>query len=146
MTIEPAAICSGEKVKWGGTHLILVWHCKCAFDKKKKCKFAFCKFCMDGIVKDKEEGEEKGKPKRSARVQLAMDKTKGRGGGAVTESVSAMELDEEEGEECGDHTLGHLFNKRIMSTEASYFGRNQKIKRMWPDTVGGVERSFEGGM
>ena len=55
-----------------------------------------------------------------------MDNNKGRGGGAITESVSAMELDEEEGEECGDHTLGYLLNKRIMSTDASHFGKNQK--------------------
>ena len=54
---------------------------------------------MDGIVKNKGKGEQKGKPKRSARVQQAMDNNKGQGGGAVTESVSAMELDEEEGEE-----------------------------------------------
>ena len=81
---------------------------------------------MNDIVKEEEEGEEKGKPKRSARVQQAVDKDKGRGGGAVIESRSAIEVDEEEGEECGDHTLGYLLNKRIMSTEDKWFGRNQK--------------------
>ena len=51
MAIDQAETCIGEKVHWGGIHNILVWHCWCAFDRKKECKFAFCKFCVINMEK-----------------------------------------------------------------------------------------------
>ena len=59
-----------KKVKWGGRHHILVWHCRCAFDKKKECKFAFCKFCVMDIEEKGEGGEDEGMARRSGSARV----------------------------------------------------------------------------